>query len=130
MTEANPEVLFEIKKEDLESGLRGFPVGYCQTSTVNPTKGLFYGDKTINEIAVWSPERVIYLLYFGRDGSDKEIEAFSNDLLKRATCSPDVINHIKQLPKQGHPMKLFCAALLIAGMTEGKNDYREDCLNL
>lgn len=130
MTEANPEVLFEIKKEDLESGLRGFPVGYCTTSTVNPTKGLFYSDKTINEIASWSPERVIYLLYYGKDGSDQEVEAFSKDLRKRSGCSASVTDHIKKLPKQGHPMKLFCSALLIAGMLEGKNDYREDCLNL
>lgn len=130
MTEANPDVLFEIKKEDLESGLRGFPVGYCPTSTVNPTKGLYYGDKTIDEIAGWTPESVIYLLYYGKDGTEKEINDFSVELKKRAICSHNVVNHIKQLPKQGHPMKLFCAALLIAGMIEGKNDYREDCLNL
>ena len=30
------EVLFEIKKENLETGLRGYPVGYCTTSTVDP----------------------------------------------------------------------------------------------
>lgn len=130
MTESNPDVLFEIKKEDLESGLRGFPVGYCTTSTVDPIKGLYYGNKTIGEIAAWSPERVIFLLYHGRDGTDKEVDAFSSDLCKRATCLPDTINHIKQLPKKGHPMKLFSAALLVAGMLEGTNDYREDCLNL
>lgn len=130
MTEANPDVLFEIKKEDLESGLRGIPVGYCPTSTVNPTKGLYYGDKTIHDIAGWTPESVIYLLYYGKEGTEKEINDFSAELKKRAVCSQSVINHIKQLPKQGHPMKLFCSALLIAGMIEGKNDYREDCLNL
>lgn len=126
----NPEVLFEIKKEDLESGLRGFPVGYCATSTVDPNKGLYYCDKSIAEIASWTPERVIFLLCYGRDGTDKEIDLFSSDLCKRAVCLPDTINHIKQLPKKGHPMKLFSSALLIAGMLEGKNDYREDCLNL
>jgi citrate synthase len=130
MTEANPDILFEIKKEDLESGLRGFPVGYCTTSTVNPTKGLYYGDKAIEEVAEWSPEHVIYFLYYGKEGTDKEVETFSSDLKKRAKCSPSLISHIKQLPKQGHPMKLFSSALLIAGMLEGKNDYREDCLNL
>lgn len=130
MTESNPDILFEIKKEDLESGLRGFPVGYCPTSTVNPSKGLHYGDKTIHDIADWTPERVIYLLYSGKDGSDEEINVFSNDLRKRSICSTDVLTHIKKLPKHGHPMKLFCAAILIAGMIEGKNDYREDCINL
>lgn len=127
---AEPEILFQIKKEDLESGLRGFPVGYCPTSTVNPTKGLYYGDKTIQEIVSWSPEQVIFLLYYGREGTEKEIDVFSKDLCKRAVCSPDLIHHIQLLPKNGHPMKLFSAALLIAGMIEGKNDYREDCLNL
>lgn len=130
MTESNPDLLFEIKKEDLESGLRGFPVGYCTTSTVNPTKGLFYGDKSIAEIASWTPERVVFFLYYGRDGTNNEIDVFSSDLCKRAVCLPDTINHIKQLPKKGHPMKLLSSALLIAGMLEGKNDYREDCLNL
>jgi citrate synthase len=130
MAESNPDILYEIKKEDLESGLRGIPVGYCTTSTVNPISGLFYSDKTIEEISPWSPERVIYLLYYGKEGTEKEIEEFTNNLNQRALCSPETIKHIKQLPKEGHPMKLFCAALLIAGMLEGKNDYREDCLNL
>lgn len=130
MSEKNPDVLYEIKKEDLESGLRGVPVGYCTTSTVDPTKGLFYSGKTIEEIADWSPEKVIYLLYYGKDGTEKEIEEFTNNLNSRAVCSSETIKHIRQLPKEGHPMKLFCAALLIAGMIEGKNDYREDCLNL
>lgn len=130
MTESNPDVLYEIKKEDLETGLRGFPVGYCPTSTVNPTKGLYYGDKNIQEISTWKPMQVIYLLYYGKEGLEKEVEAFAQDLQKRAKCSPSLIKHIKQLPKEGHPMKLLSAALLLAGMLEGKNDYREDCLNL
>ena len=35
------EVLFEITKDNLETGLRGYPVGYCTTSTVDPLKGYF-----------------------------------------------------------------------------------------
>lgn len=130
MPEGQSDVLFEIKKEHLESGLRGFPVGYCPTSTVNPTKGLFYGDKTIAELATWTPCRVIYLLYYGKEGTDAEVAAFTKELHSRAKCSPEVISHINKLPRGGHPMKLFCSALLISGMIEGKNDYREDCLNL
>ena len=130
MAENNPDVLFEIKKEHLETGLRGFPIGYCTTSTVDPTKGLFYAGHAVEELANWEPERVIYLLYYGKEGSEAEVKKFSEDLRKRAKCSAEVIKHIRLLPRQGHAMKLFCAALLIAGMIEGKNDYREDCLNL
>lgn len=124
------EVLFEITKDHLDTGLRGFPVGYCTTSTVDPQKGLFYSGIAIPELADWQPEKVIFLLYQGRVGSDEEIKQFSQQLVKRSHCSPVLIEHIKKLPRQGHPMKLFCAALLLAGTTECVNDYREDCLNM
>lgn len=124
------EVLFEIKEEHLETGLRGYPVGYCTTSTVDPIKGLFYAGIAIPALADWEPEEVIYLLYYGKKGTEKEVADFKENLKKRAPLSPEVSKHISMLPRQGHPMKLFCAALLLCGMLEGKNDYREDCLNL
>jgi citrate synthase len=124
------DVLFEITKEHLESGLRGFPIGYCPTSHVDAKKGLFYVDRPIHEIASWEPQQVIYLLYHGKVGNKQEIDAFFADLQKRAACSPEVIKYIYALPRQGHPMKLFSAAILLLGMLEAKGDYREDCLNL
>lgn len=124
------EVLFEIKKENLETGLRGYPVGYCTTSSVDPLKGLFYVGRPVSEIDHWEPEQVIYLLYHGSEGVAEEVAKFSEGLRRRAKCSPRLIHHIEHLPKSGHPMKLFTAALLLAGIFEGKNQYREDCLNL
>lgn len=124
------EVLFEITKEHLETGMRGYPVGYCTTSSVDPVKGLFYIGVPIVELASWEPEQVIYLLYYGKEGSAEEVLNFSKELHSRATLSPKVVEHIRKLPREGHPMDLFSAALLICGMLEGKNDYREDCLNL
>jgi citrate synthase len=124
------DVLFQITKDQLETGLRGIPVGYCTTSHVDPQKGLFYADQTVDAVAYWQPEQVIYLLYHGKIGSEKEVAAFSSDLQKRATCSQEAIRHIYTLPKKGHPMDLFGCALLILGMYEATGDYREDCLNL
>jgi citrate synthase len=124
------EVLFTITEDNLETGLRGYPVGYCTTSTVDPIKGLYYAGLPVSELTAWEPEQVIYLLYFGKPGSVEEVAKFKDDLKKRSKCSPDLIKHIKQLPRNGHPMKLFSAALLLAGIFEGKNNYHEDCLNL
>lgn len=124
------EVLFEITKDNLETGLRGYPIGYCTTSTVDPEKGLYYSGMPVSSLVNWEPEAAIYLLYYGKKGTSEEIEKFKKELQRRAAISPETIKHIYLLPRQGHPMKLFCAALLIAGMIEGKNDYREDCLNL
>jgi citrate synthase len=124
------EVLFEITKDLLESGMRGFPVGYCTTSTVDAQKGLYYAGFSVEELANNAPEEVIYLLYYGSKGSKEEVQAFSQELCRRACCSEESIASIRQLPRRGHPMKLFCAALLIVGMLEGSNDYHQDCLNL
>ncbi len=123
-------VLFEITKDQLETGLRGVPVGYCVTSYVDPMKGLTYVGRPIGEIAQRDPMEVIYLLYYGEMGSKQQIAEFEKELAKRALCKPETLRHIEALPRDGHPMDVFAAALLIAGMYEGVEDYREDCLNV
>ncbi|HEX4839039.1 MAG TPA: citrate (Si)-synthase [Rhabdochlamydiaceae bacterium] len=124
------DVLFEITKDQLETGLRGVPVGYCTTSTVDPMKGLFYAGKPVTELSSWRPEEVIYLIMFGKEGSPKEIDQFFAEMSKRSTLKPETVKAIEKLPREGHPMKLFSSALLIAGMLEITGDYKEDCLNL
>jgi citrate synthase len=124
------DVLFEITEDHLETGMRGFPVGYCTTSTVDSVKGLYYGGIPVTELGSNRPEEVIYVLYYGKKGTEAEVNAFSKELQDRSKCSQKVIEHIRKLPREGHPMKLFCAAILICGMYEGTDDYRQDCLNL
>lgn len=124
------DVLFEITKDHLETGLRGFPVGYCTTSSVDPTKGLFYMGRPLIELADRTPEEVMFLLYYGKEAAPNDLQHFKKELIKRAPCKPELLRQITLLPREGHPMKLFCAAILLAGMLEGVGDYREDCLNL
>ncbi|MBM3207793.1 MAG: citrate (Si)-synthase [Chlamydiae bacterium] len=124
------EVLFQITKDQLETGLRGFPCGYCTTSHVDPQKGLFYSGRAVSELTNFSPEQVIFLLYFGKQGSKEDVDQFFKELNKRSFLDPRTVEDIYKLPRNGHPMKLLCAALLLLGMHEGKNDYKEDCLNL
>lgn len=124
------KVLFEITEDNLETGLRGYPCGYCTTSELDPLKGLFYAGHPISEVAHLEPVEVIYLLYNGKKGSKQEIEVFAKDLEKRSVCSPELIEAIQKLPRIGNPMNLFSCALVLAGMFEGKQDYREDALNL
>lgn len=123
-------VLFEITKDSLESGLRGVPAGYCVTSAVDPMKGLTYVGRPIGELAHRESIDVIYLLYFGEPGSKEQVAKFQGDLNKRAACKSETLRHIASLPMAGHPMDSFAAALLIVGMCEGTEDYREDCLNV
>lgn len=124
------DVLFTITKEHLETGLRGFPVGYCTTSHVDPQKGLFYLGRPVTELSTWQPEQVIYFLYHGKEGNKQELEKFSEMIKQRSCCSQQVIAAIEALPRQGHPMKLFCIALLLLGMHESADNYADDCLNI
>lgn len=124
------DVIFEVKKEHLETGLRGYPVGYCTTSKVDPQKGLFYIDHPIIELAKMEPIEVIYMLYHGKMGEEGDIKNFYGDLEKRTNLKPEVLKTIQSMPKSGHPMKLFASAILTAGMLECTGDYREDCLNI
>ncbi len=123
------KILFEITKEHLDTGMRGFPVGHCVTSDVDPEKGLQYCGRPIKEIANWQPQEVIYLLYHGKVGSKEEVSLFYNEIKARCCCCEPLVQQIYQLPREGHPMKLFSAALLLLDMLEGVGDYREDCLN-
>lgn len=124
------EILFQVTEDNLDTGMRGYPVGYCNTSYVDPQKGLFYCGKPVKDLAYRQPEEVIFLLYYGREGSPKEVVELTESLKKRAVCSTEVIESITRLPRSGDPMKLFSAALLILGMLESKKDYREDCLDI
>lgn len=123
-------VLFEITKEELETGLRGVPVGYCVTSFVDPVKGLTYVGRPIAEMAHLDPWAVIYLLYYGEAGTKEQVAKFQRELNERSSCQLETLRHIEALPHGGHPMDVFAAALLVVGMYEGTGDYREDALNV
>ncbi|MBI5274475.1 MAG: citrate (Si)-synthase [Chlamydiales bacterium] len=124
------EIIFEMTKDHLETGLRGIPVGYCNTSHVDPRAGLFYRGTLLKDLANYSCEEVIYLLYKGKMPNTMELKAFKQELDKRSRCSSAVVKQIQTLPRQGHPMKLFSCSLLILGMLEGVNNYKEDTINL
>jgi citrate synthase len=124
------QVLIELTEENLETGLRGIPVGYCTTSYVSPEKGLHYRGQPVSQLAFHEPEQVIHLLLNGHLPSDQELTDFKKDLQERAYPHPSVMKHIEKLPKEGHPMALFSCAILILGMYDQTGDWREDCLNL
>jgi len=130
LSEKRSGVLFAITDKNLDTGLRGYPVGTCTTSHVDPQKGLFYVGYPIKSLAHCDPTDVIYLLYSGKPGTKEEIAKFQDNLAKRSQCKPETLHAIASLPRGKDPMDVFSSALLIAGICEGVGEYREDCLNL
>lgn len=124
------KILFEITEDHLETGMRGFPVGYCITSYVDPLKGLFYKERPIRELAFLPPEQVIYLLMEGSLEKDAKYHYFCEELKKRSHLDPKVREYIQALPKSAHPMKLLVSALTILGAISGEGKYPEDCIDV
>lgn len=45
--------IFEIRESNLDSGLRGIPVGTCQTSFVDPIEGVHYVGYPVEDRSRW-----------------------------------------------------------------------------
>ena len=131
-TSTAPKTLFEITEANLNTGLRGYPVGTCKTSAVSPTLGVTYVGYTLDELQDKSAEEVIYLLLNKELPNEEQTAALRADMAKRSTIDARVYDVLRTLPKEGHPMEWLITGLSVLGMT-GKtadNDYGEDCLNL
>lgn len=123
------EVLFPITRGHLDTGLRGFPVGTVRTSKVDPQRGVSYVGRTIPEVAYEDPEAVAFLLLNRRMPDAEELSAFKAELQKRSGLSPQVLQVLNALPKEGHPMEWLVTGLMALGMTSKTGSWEEDALS-
>ncbi|MAY81684.1 MAG: citrate synthase [Deltaproteobacteria bacterium] len=123
-------VLFTITEKSLNTGLRGFPVGRVRTSRVDASEGVSYVGYPIADLASIDPEAAIYLLFNKELPSDDEISGCKSNLASRAKVDPRVIETLKLLPREGHPMEWLITGLSLLGMTGKTGDFMEDGLNL
>ena len=119
---------FTITEAHLNTGLRGFPVGTVRTSSVDKFTGVSYVGQPIKDLANQDPEAVIFLLLHKRMPSDGELADLKADLASRSEVNPQVLEILKTLPREGHPMEWFITGLNLLGMTSKSpdNDYVED----
>ena len=124
------ETLFELTSANINSGLRGVPVGTCLTSFVTPNEGVHYCGYPIAELAMLAPEDVIFLLYNKELPTLDESVAFRQNLQSRGALPEGVEEVLKTLPIQGHPMDWLSVGIHTLGMLDTTGDWKEDGLNL
>lgn len=129
MAEAD-KVLFEIRESHLNTGLRGFPVGTCRTSAVDKDRGVSYVGYPIADLAPLPVESVVHLLFEKRLPGDAERAAFAAELRRRAPLPDGVLDVLRALPRDGHPMEWLVVGLVALGMRGKTGDVREDARNL
>ena len=124
------EVIFNLKNSHLNTGMRGVPVGTCRTSFVTPNEGVHYCGYPISELGGMEPEDVIYLLFNKELPTEEQSKAFKSDLASRTALPDGTRAVLASLPKDGHPMDWLSIGIHTLGMLDGKEDWKEDSLNL
>ena len=128
MTQDEP--MFTVHSSHLNTGLRGVPVGTCRTSFVTPTEGVHYCGYPIAELAHFSPEDIVFLLFNKELPTPDQSAAFKADLSARGRVPDSVAAVFHTLPRDGHPMDWLSIGIHTLGMMETTGDWKEDALNL
>ena len=127
---SDEESIFDLTTAHLNTGMRGIPVGTCRTSFVTPTEGVHYCGYPISELAMMSPEDIVYLLFHKELPNLEQSSEFRKNLQSRGALPPGVEEVLATLPKNGHPMDWLSIGIHTLGMLGGVGDWSEDALNL
>ena len=124
--------LFTITEANLDSGLRGVPVGTCRTSFVDPIEGVHYVGYPVGDLANLEEEDVIYLLLNKRLPTEEESATFRAELAHRAEEMPTgALRVLESLtPGSGHPMDWLAIGIMALGAADSTGDTRSDSMNL
>ena len=114
----------------LETGLRGHPVGYCNTSFVDPQQGLHYKGYPIDKLSDKNPEEVIYLLLHGELPNANQLNAFRRNLSSKMNLNSEIHEKIKHFPQNLDPMDKLLMGIISAGAYCKTGDWNEDALAL
>jgi citrate synthase len=102
----------EVSVRQAVGGMRGVRALVCDTSVVDPDKGLIIRGTPVAQLAGRLPEEVFYLLLVGELPNDAALADLRQELAKRAEVPQSVWQTLESLPKESHPMTMLSAALL------------------
>jgi citrate synthase len=114
---------------DFMPGLAGVPAARSKISDVDGQNGILeYRGIRIEELAAKSTFlETAYLLLFSRLPTRLELEKFTADVTRHRRIKFKIIDLIKCLPEQGHPMDALQAAVAALGMFyPGRNVRDQD----
>lgn len=132
----------EVSKVTLKQvygGMRGVRALICDTSAVEPDRGLVIRGIHVKDLTERLPEEVFWLLLTGSLPDEQSLHTLQSELKKRAKVPDYVWKVLEAMPKDSHPMCMFDTAILCMeresifrkrydeGMT--KNEYWEATLD-
>ena len=106
------KVVSEVTFQQMFGGMRGVKSLLCETSIVDPDKGLIVRGHPIIELVDRLPEEVFYLLLLGELPGKAELEDFQKTLKSYDPLEDYVWKVLKALPKDTHPMAMLSIGIL------------------
>jgi len=107
------KVISEVTVAQAYGGMRGVKGLVCDTSLVEPDKGLSIRGYTLDKLKDNLPEEIFYLLLTGELPDKQGLEALQKDLKDRAKVPGYVWDVLKAMPKESHPMAMLDTAILV-----------------
>lgn len=116
------EKISDVTVAQAFGGMRGVKGLICDTSLVEPDKGLIIRGRPLLTIKHLWPEEIFYLLLTGDEPDEAAKAALQADLDKRAHVPDYVWEVLYAMPEDSHPMCMLNTAILVM---EKESVYRQ-----
>ncbi|NQV17308.1 MAG: citrate (Si)-synthase [Armatimonadetes bacterium] len=116
------ETVGNVTVKQVYGGMRGVIGLVCNSSYVDPYKGLHIRGIPLDELTETIPEEIFYLLCTGEIPVKEDLERLQEELKLRAEVPEYVWDVLRTLPKDTHPMTMFSIAIMAM---EGESIFKE-----
>ncbi len=116
----------EVSIAQAIGGMRGVKGMVCDTSVVEPDKGLIIRGYPILKLTDKLPEEIFWLLITGKLPTADELKLFQKELKAAGEVPAYVWKVLKAMPKSSHPMAMLdCAILAMENESAFRKRYSE-----
>ena len=110
--EHGDKVMSEVKVAQAFGGMRGVKGLICDTSLVEPDKGLIIRGRPILDLVDKIPEEIFYLLLTGELPDADALKTLQKDLVDRQEV-PGYVWNVLDAMGDAHPMTMFSTGILV-----------------
>ena len=125
LKEKGDKVISEATVKMAFGGMRGLKCMVCDTSVVEPDKGLFIRGHHLSEIEQLWPEQTFLLLLTGEiyDLDSDIIKNYQKEMDRRAKLPQYVYDVLESMPSDSHPMCMLNTGILVQ---EKESTFRKE----
>ncbi len=113
ISEHGDKVVSEVTVRQVYGGMRGVRGLICDTSSVEPDKGLRIRGIPVIELTDKLPEEILYLLLTGEIPDEAALQDLKNELSQRREVPGYVWDVLRAMPSDSHPMAMFNTGILV-----------------